>query len=180
MCSQVGPLRERWTHTAAGTHLPSRAADAEAVGALPLRREGHHLSPLPPRTGLDRLPEDEQQQPTFGYSEAQYAFHSGNAWTHLEDAHRPNSELTRALDLYPLSDHTDRALVRLDQAMCAAFSGNPASAADQAMSTVVELPEEHRTALIIYRARDVADKVPEARRVLEMKALREILALPSE
>ncbi|MFC4034476.1 hypothetical protein ACFO3J_23800 [Streptomyces polygonati] len=63
--------------------------------------------------------------------------------------------------------------------MCAEIVGTPASAADQPLITVVELPEEHRTALIIYRARDVTDRVPEARKVLEMKALREILALPS-
>jgi transcriptional regulator with XRE-family HTH domain len=131
------------------------------------------------RTALDRLPEAERTESAFGYSEAQFAFHSGNAWTHLEDTDRANEELTRALHLYPRSDHMDRALVHLDQAMCAAVSGDPASAADQALTTVVNLPEQHRTALIIYRARDVADKVPEARKTLEIKALREVLALPS-
>jgi hypothetical protein len=34
--------------------------------------------------------------------------------------------------------------------------------------------------LIIYRACDVAERVPEAGKVLEAKALREIPALPSE
>lgn len=157
------------------------AAPLEARAQAFLRRPDAAASALTRgRTALDRLPEDEREESAFGYSESQFAFHSGNAWTHLEDTDRAAEELTRALDLYPPSDHTDRALVQLDQAMCAAISGDPASAADQAMSAVIELPEEHRTALIIYRARDVADKVPEARKVLEVKALREILALPSE
>ncbi|WP_405584991.1 helix-turn-helix domain-containing protein [Streptomyces sp. NBC_01190] len=160
---------------------PALAAPLEARAHAQLSRRDATASALSnARTALDRLPEDERQESAFGYSEAQFAFHSGNAWTHLEDTSRAGTELAQALHLCPKSDHTDRALVRLDQAMCAAISGHPASAADQAMSTVVELPEQHRSALIIFRAREVADKVPEARKVLEMKALREILALPSE
>jgi hypothetical protein len=93
---------------------------------------------------------------------------------------RAELELARALDLYPKSNLTDRALVRLDQAMCSALSGDAATAADQTIATVLELPEQHRTALIIYRARDVACRVPEARMVAEVRALREILSLPSE
>ena len=157
------------------------AAPLEARAQALLRRPDSVASALTrARTALDRLPEDQREESAFGYSESQFAFHSGNAWTHLEDTDRATAELTRALDLYPSSDHMDRALVQLDQAMCTAVSGDPAAAADQAMSAVIELPEEHRTALIIYRARDVADRVPEARKVLEVKALREILALPSE
>ncbi|MFJ5609841.1 helix-turn-helix domain-containing protein [Streptomyces sp. NPDC093221] len=157
--------------------------------AAPLEARAHALLSRPNATAvalahaqdaLNRLPDEDREESAFSYSESQMAFHAGNAWTHLEDTDRASAELTRALDLYPCSDHTDRALVRLDLAMCTAIAGDPASAAEQAMNTVVELPEEHRTALIMCRARDVADRVPEARRVLEVKALREILAQPSE
>lgn len=176
-------LAVRAQHWAGGLPCvgPALAAPLEARAQAQLMRPDAATAALTrARTALDRLPDHERGDSAFGYSESQFAFHSGNAWTHLEDTDRAAEELSRALDLYPTSDHTDRALVRLDQAMCAAISGDPASAADRAMSVVVELPQQHRTALIIYRARDVADKVPEARKVLEVKALREILALPSE
>jgi GNAT superfamily N-acetyltransferase len=41
--------------------------------------------------------------------------------------------------------------------------------------TIVSLPEQHRSALIIYRARELADTVPAGR---ELRVLREVLALP--
>jgi hypothetical protein len=73
----------------------------------------------------------------------------------------------------------DIALVRLDQAMCRALDGDPVGAAARATQTIVGLPQQHRSALIIYRAREVAAKVPEARAVAEVRVLREVLALPA-
>jgi transcriptional regulator with XRE-family HTH domain len=175
-------LAVRAQHWAGGLPCvgPALAAPLEArAHAVLSRPDATDAALTRARTALDRLPEDEREESAFSYTESQMAFHAGNAWTHLEDTPRAGAELARALHLYPQSDHTDRALVRLDQAMCAAVAGDPALAADQAMSTVLELPEDHRTALIVYRARDVADRVPEARNVLEVKALREVLALPS-
>ncbi|MFF2651454.1 helix-turn-helix domain-containing protein [Streptomyces sp. NPDC058045] len=129
---------------------------------------------------LARLPADEQIGSAFGYSESQLRFHSGNALVHLGDLGRARVELERAAELYPVAERMDRALVSLDQAMCAAAAGDPAGAADQAARTLLGLRPEHRTALIVYRAREVVDSVPPgARGVHEVRALREIIALPS-
>ncbi|WP_041983687.1 helix-turn-helix transcriptional regulator [Streptomyces sp. AcH 505] len=127
---------------------------------------------------LGRLPVPDQTSSAFGYSESQLRFHSGNAWTHLGVTNRAHDEQTRALELYPTSDFMDRALIHLDQAMCLAADGDPAAAAQHATNTVVDLPPAHRSQLIIYRAREVAARVPEARAVSEVRVLREVLALP--
>ncbi|WP_159001476.1 hypothetical protein [Streptomyces sp. SBT349] len=74
----------------------------------------------------------------------------------------------------------DRTLVRLDQAMCMVADQDPAAAAAHATSALVGLPTEHRSALIIYRAEQLADSVPRtARQVPEVRGLREVLALPA-
>ncbi|MEW2164437.1 helix-turn-helix transcriptional regulator [Streptomyces sp. NPDC007084] len=147
----------------------ARLGDADAVRRALAEAE----------TALSRLPAAEQIGSAFGYSESQLRFHAGNALTHLGASARAREELARAADLYPASEHMDRALVALDTAMCAVLDGDPAGAADQAARTIVGLRPEHRTALIIYRANDVVTRVPpEAREVHEVRALREILALP--
>ena len=67
----------------------------------------------------------------------------------------------------------------LDRAACLAYDGDPAKGAALASETVLTLPVEHRTPLIIYRARDLADTVPETAKALpEVRVLRELLALP--
>lgn len=130
-------------------------------------------------TALDRLPVCEQIGSAFGYNESQLRFHAGNTLTHLGDTRRARAEQARALELYPEAEQMDRALVALDSAMCTALDGDPATAADQATRTIVGLAPEHRTALIICRARDVTTRVPPgAREVHEARALREIPALP--
>lgn len=126
---------------------------------------------------MERLPAEERIGSAFGYSEGQLAFHSGNAWTHLRATQRAAEQHERALELYPVSDQTDRTLIRLDQAVCRAHDGDAAAAAALATETIVSLPPEHRSALIIYLAREVAAKVPEALAVSGVPVLREILAL---
>jgi tetratricopeptide (TPR) repeat protein len=158
---------------------PALAAPLEArAHALLGRAEGAADALAAAGVALERLPAEDRSQSAFGYAEDQLRFHSGNAWTHLGDTGRAREELGRALELYPTSDRTDRALIALDQAMCLAADGDLSAAAAHATTTVVDLPPEHRSALIIYRARDVAAKVPGARAVPEVRVLREVLALP--
>ncbi|WP_055588550.1 helix-turn-helix domain-containing protein [Peterkaempfera griseoplana] len=128
---------------------------------------------------LQRLPAEQHVASAFGYSESQLAFHSGNAWTHLGETERAWEHQRRALEIYPESDRMDRALIQLDRAVCLAQDGDPAQAAAHAVATLDALPEEHRSALIIYRAQELAARVPEARSVLEVRVLREVLELPA-
>ncbi|MFD8075788.1 helix-turn-helix domain-containing protein [Streptomyces sp. NPDC059718] len=157
---------------------PALAAPLEARSLAILgRRDATGEALARAEIALSRLPEQERIGSAFGYSESQLRFHSGNAWTHLAETARARAEQEQALALYPAEDHTDRALVRLDQAMCLVHEGDVASAAALTTDTIVGLPPEHRSTLIIYRAGDVAARVPEAT-IGEVRVLREILALP--
>ncbi|MFJ9840265.1 helix-turn-helix domain-containing protein [Kitasatospora sp. NPDC101155] len=129
---------------------------------------------------LARLSPEDRQPSALGYDEAQLHFHSGNAWTSLHDTARAWEEQQQALDLYPAENRTDRALIQLDRADCLSWDGDPAAGARLAVDSLLALPEEHRSALILYRARDLAVRVPETERQLpEVRVLREVLALPS-
>ncbi|MFJ9893579.1 helix-turn-helix domain-containing protein [Streptomyces sp. NPDC091280] len=130
------------------------------------------------RSVLSRLPEDQQIGSAFGYSASQLHFHSGNALTHLGEVEQAREELAQAVELYPADDLTDRALISLDEAMCLAVTGEPAAAAVEARRALVALPSQHRSALILSRAREIAARVPEAQATAEIRSLHEVLALP--
>ncbi|WP_438296323.1 helix-turn-helix domain-containing protein [Streptomyces sp. HUAS TT7] len=175
-------LAGRARHLAGGLPCvgPALAAPLEARAHARLGRSDETAMAL--RAGeaaLERLDSELRTGSAFGYSESQLRFHAGNAWTHLRQTGRARAEQERALELYPLDDHTDRAFIGLDQAMCHAIDGDPAAAAAHATATIVALPEEHRSPLIIYRARELADRVPGARTLPEGTVLREVLALPA-
>ncbi|MET9294906.1 helix-turn-helix transcriptional regulator [Streptomyces sp. NPDC003077] len=128
---------------------------------------------------LSRLDPADRTQSAFGYSEAQLKFHTGNTWTHLHESRRAWDAQDEALALYPDTDHTDRALIHLDRAACLAYDGDPADAVSLAAQTITCVPREHRSPLIIYRARSLLDTVPDAR-MPEVRVLREVLALSAE
>ncbi|MGW2769173.1 helix-turn-helix domain-containing protein [Streptomyces sp. NPDC001275] len=127
---------------------------------------------------LNRLPEEERIGSAFGYSASQQHFHAGNAWTHLGETERAREEHAQAVEMYPANDLTDLALIRLDEAMCLAIEGDPTAAAVLAMHTIAGVPAQHRSALILYRAQEIAVRVPEARGTAEVRSLREVLTLP--
>ncbi|MDI6410365.1 helix-turn-helix domain-containing protein [Streptomyces albus] len=175
-------LAVRAQHLAGGLPCvgPALAAPLEARAQARRGREDEAAAALTrAESALGRLDESDQVPSAFGYSESQLRFHAGNAWTHMQRTQRAREEHDRALLLYPPDDHTDRALIGLDRAMCAALDGDPAAAAEQATHTLLALPEQHRSALIFYRARDVAAKVPDARSLPEGRMLRDVLELPA-
>lgn len=159
---------------------PALAAPLEARAHAVLGRRGETATALTrAQHALDRLDAADRIGSAFGYNERQLRFHSGNAWTHLADTGRAREEHSRALELYPASDHTDRSLIHLDHAVCLAHEGDPAAAAAHALETITHLPPEHCSALIIYRARELVTRVPRDRQALpEVRMLHEALALP--
>ncbi|WP_229322245.1 helix-turn-helix transcriptional regulator [Streptomyces sp. UNOC14_S4] len=177
-------LAHRSQHLAGGLPCvgPALAAPLKARAHAALHQADEVAAALADaQTALDRLDPTERIASAFGYSESQLRFHSGNAWTHLGRTRRAGEEHKRALELYTPDEHTDRALVRLDQAVCMAADGDTAGAATHAAATLTALPPAHRSALIIYRAKELAASVPRTRQVLpEMRELHEVLALPGE
>ncbi|MDG4536827.1 helix-turn-helix transcriptional regulator [Streptomyces sp. AV19] len=159
---------------------PALAAPLQARAYAALHQAGETAAALAEaQSALDRLDPAERTASAFGYSESQLRFHGGNAWTHLGETRRARENHERALELYPASELTDRALVQLDQAVCLASDGDTAAAATHAVATLTALPEEHRSALIVYRAKELATTVPATRQKLpEVRELHEMLALP--
>jgi tetratricopeptide (TPR) repeat protein len=159
---------------------PALAAPLEArAHGLRGHREEAAAALARAQQAFDRLAIEGRTASALGYNESQLAFHSGNAWTHLGETLRAREFHNRALELYPASDLSDRAFVRLDEATCLAIDGDLAGAATYAANTVTELPPEHRNALIISRAHELSDAVTSTDRALpEVRLLREVLALP--
>lgn len=109
---------------------------------------------------LQRLPSDATVPSAFGYNEAQLRFHAGNAHTHLRDTASAWREQERALQLCPPDDYMDRALTRLDRAVCLIREGDVSGASAYAMTALSELSEEQRTGIIAVRARSVVAALP--------------------
>ncbi|MFI0742341.1 helix-turn-helix domain-containing protein [Streptomyces sp. NPDC021100] len=160
---------------------PALAAPLQARAYAALHQADETAAALAEaQSALDRLDPAERAASAFGYSESQLRFHGGNAWTHLGETGRAREEHARALELYPASELTDRAFVGLDQAVCLASDGDTAAAAAHAVATLTALPDAHRGALIVYRARELAATVPRTRQTLpEVRELHEVLALPA-
>ncbi|WP_367139013.1 MULTISPECIES: helix-turn-helix transcriptional regulator [Streptomyces] len=159
---------------------PALAASLQARAHAALHQPDETAAALAEaQAALDRLDPAERAASACGYSESQLRFHAGNAWTHLGATDRARAEHERALELYPLTEYTDRVLVQLDQAACLATGGDTAAAAAHAVTALTSMPAEHRSALILYRAKELAATVPPERQKLqEVRELHEMLALP--
>jgi len=77
---------------------------------------------------LGGLASDERQPSAFGYNEAQFHFHAGNAYTRLGETTAAYAVHEQALAAYPANDYLDRALVLLDRAECLGLDDEPAAA----------------------------------------------------
>jgi hypothetical protein len=128
-------------------------------------------------TVLDALAADEQTSSAFGYNEAQLRFHEGNAYTHLHDTARAWQAQQRALDLYPSTDYTDRALIHLDRAHCLAYDGDASLASEYATQALRALRPDQRSGLINDRGRQILAILPDSSRALPgRRDLNDILA----
>jgi len=111
---------------------------------------------------LDGLDQDERLPSAFGYNEAQYFFHAGNAYTHLGETTAAYGTFEQALVSYPANDYLDRALVLLDRAECLVLDREPMAAVECAGQALGGLEVEQRDRMIANRAREVLSLVPPA------------------
>jgi tetratricopeptide (TPR) repeat protein len=112
---------------------------------------------------LERLTPGDTKPSAFGYDEAQFRFHCGNAYTHLGDTPAAWTAQERALQLYPDADYLDRALIGLDRAACLLHDGDIREGAQQLTGVLSTLTPLQRDALVLTRARKILDTVPAAR-----------------
>ncbi|MFB7674407.1 hypothetical protein ACFC26_23640 [Kitasatospora purpeofusca] len=176
-------LAER-ARVVAGSTVCSTAAWAPALEARALARIGRADDARAAMTlaqrAFARLGAEHTGDLAYGYTERQLQWHIGSMHTTLGDTRRARSALDQALGMCAPGEYLDRALIALDQAAGLLKVGEIGAAAQTGMVAVATLPAEHRTGIVLTRAREVAAAVPQrAVRMPMVVELREMLALPS-
>jgi transcriptional regulator with XRE-family HTH domain len=115
---------------------------------------------------LSRLDGDVLISSAFGYNEASFRFHEGNAYTHLRDVKYALRAQDRALELCSQEDYTDWAMTRLDRAQCLTYAGKMTEGLQYATETITHLAESQRKGIITLRAKEIIEELPETERKL--------------
>ncbi|WP_329561045.1 hypothetical protein OG711_27355 [Streptomyces uncialis] len=114
--------------------------------ALPLLRQAEDM--------FGHLTAEDREDVALGYTERQFLFHLGNAWTHLRRPEEAFPAQSRALSSYAPGEYLDPALIRIDRATCLAQSGEPEEAYRVAGDALLRLPAEHRTGMVMRYSQD--------------------------
>jgi plasmid maintenance system antidote protein VapI len=116
----------------------------------------------------------------FGYNEASFRFHEGNAYTHLHDVKPAFRAQERALVLCSPDNYTDWAMTRLDRAQCLIYADEIADGLEYAIETLTSLDKPKRQGIIALRAQEITRTVPkEAGSLAAARDIRELLTLTS-
>jgi tetratricopeptide (TPR) repeat protein len=116
----------------------------------------------------------------FSYNEAQLRFHEGSAYTQLQDTKSAWIAQSRALELVPENDYTDRTLTHLDRAVCLAHDGDSGGAVDYAARALTDLTADQRQGIIALRAHEMFNAIPARQRSLPaVREFRDLMMLPS-
>src|SRR5215467_11130140 len=108
---------------------------------------------------LARLPEAERGDTAFGYTERQLLFHEGDTLVTLGNAEGAERAFTRALRLYSADEILDRSLATLGLAQCRLEADEPEEALRLSRDTVLGVPREHRSEIMVRAARSLGDSV---------------------
>jgi hypothetical protein len=120
---------------------------------------------------LGRLPASQRGDTAFGYTERQLLFHEGDTLVMLGNHQGAEKAFTRALRLYSHDEILDRSLVTLGLARCRLEADEPEEALRLSRDTMLAVPREHRSELMVRSARSLADSV--AYRHGEFRGMRE-------
>ncbi|MEO3975815.1 hypothetical protein [Streptomyces sp. CAU 1734] len=116
--------------------------------ALPLLRQAED--------GFSHLTAEDRTDLCLGYTQRQFHFHLGNAYTHLGRTAEAWAVQQQALAAYAPTERLDPTLIRIDRAVCLARAGEPEEAYRVAGDAISSLPAEHRTGMVIRYAGDFA------------------------
>jgi transcriptional regulator with XRE-family HTH domain len=120
---------------------------------------------------LARLPAAERGDSAFGYTERQLLFHEGDTLVTLAHHRGAERALTRALQLYSTEEILDRSLTTLGLARCRLEADEPVEALRLSQETLLAVPREHRSEIMVRAARSLGDCV--AGRHGEVQAVQE-------
>ncbi|MET8764882.1 helix-turn-helix transcriptional regulator [Lentzea sp. NPDC004782] len=170
---------------AADTVCSANALAAAAEGRALARlgdAEGAERAMATAQRLVDRLDEPSTDA-AFEFNDKRLLLYLSGTLTYLGEFDRARHVQQEALERYS-SDPTlviDPALIRLDQAIGEAIDGDIDDACTLAAGTLLDLPAEHRTRIVIKRATDVVQAIPTQRwERPAVSELRELVAPKSE
>jgi transcriptional regulator with XRE-family HTH domain len=120
---------------------------------------------------LSRLPGTDRGDTAFGYTERQLLFHEGDTLVTLAHHQGAEKALTHSLRLYSTEEILDRSLATLGLARCRLEADEPEEALRLSRETLLAVPREHRSEIMVRAARSLGDSV--AGRCGEFRAVRE-------
>jgi tetratricopeptide (TPR) repeat protein len=163
-------------------HIPCVAsAWAPAVQARALARlrrtEATRLALGRAADAFTSLAAQPQEQHAYGYTAAQLHFYRSNALTEIGDTDTSYQAQEAALAHYGPGAFLDPSLVRIDRALCLINDGEVDEAVRFAARALITLPHEHRSPIILERARGLTLAIPAGRRTLPaVREFHEVLA----
>ncbi len=138
-------------------------------GGSALRRVKTLITPV--HEALARLPATERGDTAFGYTQRQLLFHEGDTLVMLGDHRGAEEAFACSLDEYAPDEILDRSLISLGLARCRLEADEPEEALRRGLDTLLAVPREHRSEIMMRTARSLADTV--AVRHGEQRAVRE-------
>jgi tetratricopeptide (TPR) repeat protein len=117
----------------------------------------------------------------FGYNEASFRFHEGNAYTHLRDVKSAMRAQDRALELCAPDNYADWAMTRLDRAQCLIYAGDITSGLDYASETITTITPAQRRGIITLRGQGIVETLPEdEKRLPPARSFQELLVVSAQ
>jgi len=129
----------------------------DAGGGPALRRARTLITPV--HEALARLPASERGDTAFGYTQRQLLFHEGDTLVMLGDHLGAEQAFASSLDLYAPDEILDRSLISLGLARCRLEADEPEEALRLGLDTLLAVPREHRSEIMMRTARLLADTV---------------------
>ncbi|MFD8967046.1 helix-turn-helix domain-containing protein [Streptomyces sp. NPDC059568] len=160
--------------TVCATAAWAPSLEARALARMGRKREAQEAMSLAQRA-FAGLGASQTSDTAYGYTERQLMWHGGSMWTMIGDSRRAQTALHAARDLYSADEHLDRALIAMDEATCLVGVGEITVACRETEMLLLGLPREHRTGIVISRARDLLGSIPP--RGSTMSAVRDLREL---
>jgi len=108
---------------------------------------------------LSNLATEDRRDTAFGYTERQLLFYQGDALVTLGDHKNADNAFGQSLRLFSRAEILGRALVTLGQARCRLEADEPEEALRLSRETVLRLPRQHRTGIILRAAHSLGESV---------------------
>ncbi|APA96716.1 hypothetical protein NS506_02654 [Nocardia seriolae] len=126
-------------------------------------------------TAFETMPSSALRDPALGFTERQFYFTCGNAYTYLGLIGEAEQMQREALAQYSPDERLDPALIELDRARCMLAVRDIPSACAHAVTTIAAVPSAHRGLVLRYGRAFYKDLPKKAHKLPEAADLRELV-----